>query len=182
VFNFCAIPQTMAMATLTACFMNPQVFQRNVKIRKAEAARLIMRSTNPREVAYMFRDYARVIHNRALPSDPNFLRLSVACGRIEQWCEHKYPSFVRISSTKGVPDLDASDVRSKVVLLEKERADALTLQKRVETLQRTGQAAAALGPNEDITTGELMLYVGGVLGAIIGLCLLVVWLIVRYSD
>ena len=38
VFNFCAIPQTMALATLAVCFMNPQVFHRNVKIRKAEAA------------------------------------------------------------------------------------------------------------------------------------------------
>lgn len=38
VFNFCAIPQVMAIATLNVVFMNPQVFQRNVKIRKAEAA------------------------------------------------------------------------------------------------------------------------------------------------
>jgi farnesyl-diphosphate farnesyltransferase len=40
VFNFCAIPQTMALATLAVCYMNPQVFHRNVKIRKAEAARV----------------------------------------------------------------------------------------------------------------------------------------------
>ena len=38
VFNFCAIPQVMAIATLNEVFMNPQTFQRNVKIRKAEAA------------------------------------------------------------------------------------------------------------------------------------------------
>ena len=38
VFVFCAIPATMAMATLSLCFMNPEMFQRNVKIRKAEAA------------------------------------------------------------------------------------------------------------------------------------------------
>lgn len=38
VFNFCAIPQSMAIATLALCFMNPQMFQRNIKIRKAEAA------------------------------------------------------------------------------------------------------------------------------------------------
>jgi farnesyl-diphosphate farnesyltransferase len=37
-FNFCAIPQVMAIATLNVVFMNPEVFQRNVKIRKAEAA------------------------------------------------------------------------------------------------------------------------------------------------
>lgn len=38
VFNFCAIPQTMAIATLCLCFMNYEMFQRNIKIRKAEAA------------------------------------------------------------------------------------------------------------------------------------------------
>jgi farnesyl-diphosphate farnesyltransferase len=38
VFNFCAIPQTMAIATLELCFMNPAMLQRNVKIRKAVAA------------------------------------------------------------------------------------------------------------------------------------------------
>lgn len=38
VFNFCAIPQSMAMATLAVCFMNPTVFERNVKISKGEAA------------------------------------------------------------------------------------------------------------------------------------------------
>jgi len=38
VFNFCAIPATMAIATLELCFMNPEMFQRNIKIRKAQAA------------------------------------------------------------------------------------------------------------------------------------------------
>lgn len=37
VFNFCAIPQVMAIATLERCFMNYDVVQRNVKIRKGEA-------------------------------------------------------------------------------------------------------------------------------------------------
>lgn len=38
VFNFCAIPQTMAMATLALCFMNYDMFHKHIKIRKAEAA------------------------------------------------------------------------------------------------------------------------------------------------
>ena len=38
VFNFCTIPQVMAIATLNVLFMNPQTFQKNIKIRKAEAA------------------------------------------------------------------------------------------------------------------------------------------------
>ena len=40
VFVFCAVPACMAMATLTLCFMNPDMFQRNIKIRKAEAAKV----------------------------------------------------------------------------------------------------------------------------------------------
>lgn len=40
VFNFCAIPATMAIATLELCFMNPAVFQRNIKIRKAAAVQV----------------------------------------------------------------------------------------------------------------------------------------------
>jgi len=40
VFNFCAIPAAMAIATLELCFMNKQMFQRNIKIRKAEAAKV----------------------------------------------------------------------------------------------------------------------------------------------
>ena len=38
VFVFCAVPATISMATLSLCFMNPELFQRNIKVRKAEAA------------------------------------------------------------------------------------------------------------------------------------------------
>jgi phytoene/squalene synthetase len=38
VFNFAAIPAAMAIATLDLCFMNSDMFERNIKIRKARAA------------------------------------------------------------------------------------------------------------------------------------------------
>ena len=38
VFTFCAIPAAMSIATLALCFRNPEMFQKNIKIRKAEAA------------------------------------------------------------------------------------------------------------------------------------------------
>ena len=41
-----------------------------------------MNSTNPREVAEIFREYTRKLHSRASPKDPNFLRISVACGKV----------------------------------------------------------------------------------------------------
>lgn len=37
VFNFCAIPASMAIATLEVCFMNRNVLHQNVKIRKGQA-------------------------------------------------------------------------------------------------------------------------------------------------
>ena len=40
VFNFVAIPATMAIATLEVCFGNREVLRRNVKIRKGEAVKV----------------------------------------------------------------------------------------------------------------------------------------------
>jgi farnesyl-diphosphate farnesyltransferase len=40
VFNFCAIPAAMALATLEVCFMNPDVLRKNVKIRKGHAVQV----------------------------------------------------------------------------------------------------------------------------------------------
>ncbi|KIJ12491.1 hypothetical protein PAXINDRAFT_171189 [Paxillus involutus ATCC 200175] len=120
VFVFCAVPVCMAMATLSLCFMNPEMFQRNIKIRKAEAAKLIMQATNTREVALIFRDYARKIHDKAKPQDPNFLRVSVMCCKIEQWYEQNYPSFV-IMGENGIT-YDPSDKRTAVAKIEEKRA------------------------------------------------------------
>ncbi|KIK22211.1 hypothetical protein PISMIDRAFT_680532 [Pisolithus microcarpus 441] len=122
VFVFCAVPACMAMATLALCFMNPAMFQRNIKIRKAQAADLIMRSTNAREVALIFREYARKIHAKAKPQDPNFLRISVMCGKIELWCEQNYPSFVILERNRVT--YDPLDKRTVVINLEEKRAEA----------------------------------------------------------
>ena len=91
VFNFCAIPQVMAIATMALCFRNDQVFQRNVKIRKGQACLLIMKSTNLKAVCEIFCDYARQIQRKNTPSDPNYLRISEACGRIEAWSASVFP-------------------------------------------------------------------------------------------
>ena len=44
-----------------------------------------MKSTNPQQVGLIFRTYARKIHTKASPSDPNFLRISVACGKVSNF-------------------------------------------------------------------------------------------------
>lgn len=124
VFNFCAIPQVMAIATIELMFNNPNVFKKNVKIRKGVAVGLILKAVNPRDVAYTFLDYSRRIHSRLSPSDPNFVRWSVELARIEQWCETYYPSYVAAAAGG-----DASDVRSTALQTwsEERRSRALIL-------------------------------------------------------
>nr|QIJ32332.1 squalene synthase [Sanghuangporus baumii] len=185
VFNFCAIPQTMAMATLAICFMNPAVFHRNVKIRKAAAAKLIMRSTNPRDVAYIFRDYARDIHAKAVPSDPNFLAISVACGKIEQWCERYYPSFVIL--TPSGHKLDESDARAVIAHRDARLTQAVRRRKQAEGLDG-GRAANGYNVDVDSTVGKdmttkmVIFAIGGLFLAAVGLAAFIVWMIVMYFS
>ncbi|PLB51623.1 farnesyl-diphosphate farnesyltransferase [Aspergillus steynii IBT 23096] len=93
VFNFAAIPQAMAIATLELCFRNPAIFERNVKITKGDACALMTESTqNLRILCGIFRRYARRIHKKNTPKDPNFLKISLVCGRIEKFIETIFPS------------------------------------------------------------------------------------------
>ena len=83
VFNFAAIPQSMAIATLELVFRNPAIFKKNVKITKGEACRIMMQSTqNLQKVCEIFREFTRKIHKRNTPKDPNFLKISIACGKV----------------------------------------------------------------------------------------------------
>lgn len=83
VFNFVAIPQSMAIATLDVVFMNPDIFTKNVKISKGDACQLMIESTqNLRMVCDVFRRYARSIHQKTDPRDPNFLNIGIQCGKV----------------------------------------------------------------------------------------------------
>ncbi|KAF2132295.1 squalene synthetase [Dothidotthia symphoricarpi CBS 119687] len=93
VFNFCAIPQSMAIATLEACFQNPNLFKKVVKITKGSACQLMLESSqNLQLVCEIFRKYARKISKKNNPHDPNFLQISITLGRIEQFIESIFPS------------------------------------------------------------------------------------------
>ncbi|KIW17644.1 farnesyl-diphosphate farnesyltransferase [Exophiala spinifera] len=93
VFNFCAIPQSMAIATLDLCFRNYAMFQRNIKITKGEACQLMIESTQNLEVVCdVFKKHVHSIRKKNRPQDPNFLKISIACGKIEQFIESIFPS------------------------------------------------------------------------------------------
>jgi farnesyl-diphosphate farnesyltransferase len=92
VFNFAAIPQGMAIATLEAVFRNPDLFKKNVKISKGDACQIMLDSTQNLFVeCEVFRRYARKIHQKNDPRDPNYLNISVQCAKIEQFIETLYP-------------------------------------------------------------------------------------------
>ncbi|WPK25568.1 hypothetical protein PUMCH_002888 [Australozyma saopauloensis] len=91
-FNFCAIPQVMAIATLAEVYNNPEVLKRVVKIRKGTTCRLILESRTLPGVVSVFRRYVREINKKADVRDPNYLKMGIRLGEIEQFCEFMYPS------------------------------------------------------------------------------------------
>lgn len=93
VFNFCAIPQTMAIATLDLCFRNYSMFERNIKITKGHACQIMTESTqNLQIVCDVFRRHIHSIRKKNRPQDPNFLKISIACGKVEQFIESIFPT------------------------------------------------------------------------------------------
>ncbi|KAM6323750.1 squalene synthase isoform 2-T2 [Aegotheles albertisi] len=71
VFNFCAIPQVMAIATLAACYNNKQVFRGVVKIRKGQAVTLMMDATNIQAVKAIMYQYVEEIYQKIPSTDPS---------------------------------------------------------------------------------------------------------------
>ncbi|XP_022083418.1 squalene synthase-like [Acanthaster planci] len=71
VFNFCAIPQVMAIATLAECYNNPRVFSGVVKIRKGQAVVMMLEATSMDSIRTIISNYSRQI-GKAIPSvDPS---------------------------------------------------------------------------------------------------------------
>ncbi|KDN51353.1 putative farnesyl-diphosphate farnesyltransferase [Tilletiaria anomala UBC 951] len=162
VFNFCAIPQVMAIATLELMFANPNVLKKNVKIRKSQAVQLILRATNPRDVAWTFRRYARSMHARLSPDDPYFVRWSVELSRIEVWCETLYPSYVSApggaDSSSTAPAPNANDARTNAMRLFGQ------LQKQRAVSQARALRASGTG-NDEASDRQLSMFARAALSA-----------------
>ncbi|KAI5467567.1 isoprenoid synthase domain-containing protein [Mariannaea sp. PMI_226] len=118
VFNFVAIPQGMAIATLELVFRNPAVLDRNVKITKGDACQIMTESTqNLRTLCEVYRRYARKIQKKNDPRDPNYLAISEQCAKIEQFIETLFPkqdptklaSATEPLNQDGQPGMDASE-------------------------------------------------------------------------
>lgn len=87
VFNFCAIPQVMAIATLAACYNNPHVFRGVVKIRKGQAVTLMMGATNIDAVKRIMFQYSRAIGQKVPSTDVSAARTQQILSRIQTLSE-----------------------------------------------------------------------------------------------
>ena len=82
VFRFCAIPQIMAIATLSELYNNPEVFTGVVKIRKGMAAKLIIDSKDLYGVHKWFEKFAKSIKSRIPKNDPNAQLTHQICDKV----------------------------------------------------------------------------------------------------
>ncbi|KAH9492738.1 Farnesyl-diphosphate farnesyltransferase [Bulinus truncatus] len=79
IFNFVAIPQVMAIATLERCYNNPNVFSGVVKIRKGEAVRMMLGATSLEKVKAIMRHFTLQIMDKVPGDDPSSVKTQAVC-------------------------------------------------------------------------------------------------------
>lgn len=119
-FNFCAIPQVMAIATLAEVFQNKNVFKTNVKIRKGTACDLILNSRTYEGVLDIFSKYLQIIHHKCPVSDPNYLAIGIKCGELEQFIEELNPNPKHLP--KGVKPMQTENYLRALKKMETEES------------------------------------------------------------
>lgn len=90
VFRFCAIPQVMAMATLSKLYDNPMVFTSNVKIRKGLAARLMTEVRDMDALRYYIDQFATEMIDNLRVDDPHYNEMCKQLFMIKSSCKQKY--------------------------------------------------------------------------------------------
>ncbi|PRW60803.1 Squalene synthase isoform A [Chlorella sorokiniana] len=92
IFKFCAIPQIMAIATLSLCYNNHNVFTGVVKMRRGEVAKVMYHLESYEDVLQLFRNYAEVIASKAqrqAGGDANQQRTVQLCSKIVASCDRR---------------------------------------------------------------------------------------------
>jgi len=105
VFNFCAIPQVMAVATLALCYDNHNVFTGVVKIRRGQNAKAIMdiNSRGMQAVYEHFLYFTNQLAQKIKPDDPNAKAMWEIVHRVRDLCQPHVPT----PSSFGVADVVA---------------------------------------------------------------------------
>ncbi|XBW38120.1 hypothetical protein QEN19_003714 [Hanseniaspora menglaensis] len=87
-YQFCCIPQVMAIATMSLLFNNKEILSNdNIKIRKSETCYLILKSRTFKGTMEIFEYYLKSIKSRLQVEDPNYLKLNIQIAKIQQYME-----------------------------------------------------------------------------------------------
>jgi len=103
VFNFCSIPQVMAIATLAKCYNNHDVFTSVVKIRRGQTAKIMLDiyARGQLAVYQYFLEFANEIGAKIDPDDPNAAATTDLVNQIRAICTPHVPDT---PAGFGVPD------------------------------------------------------------------------------
>ena len=102
IFESCAIPQIMAIATLDKCYDNPDIFTGTVKIRKGLALKIMHSSKTMEDVYYWFHKYVTSIRNKIRDDDPNKGKMLRICNIILYIISKKYTPPLISTVTKVI--------------------------------------------------------------------------------
>eukprot|EP00051_Salpingoeca_urceolata_P001162 m.39003 g.39003 ORF g.39003 m.39003 type:complete len:420 (-) comp11227_c0_seq3:167-1426(-) len=83
IFNFCAIPQVMAISTLELCYNNEGVLTSVVKIRKGLAVSLMLEATTLGDVYLIFERFAASLRAKVCRDDPSAAKTRAVLDKIE---------------------------------------------------------------------------------------------------
>jgi farnesyl-diphosphate farnesyltransferase len=149
-----------------------------------------MRSTNPREVVLIFKEHARSIHAKASPADPNYLRISLACAKIDHWAERNYPSFIHVVPAKhgtnpGIA-FDPADARSRIARADAETDRRVADEKRVLEIRERIAAGGTPTASRNLSLNqgppwEVLALVGGVVFLVLGLSISSVYVVLHFT-
>lgn len=87
-FQFCVIPQVMAIATLNLLTNNPKVLHENVKLKKKTTIRLILESRTFKGTLKIFKENLLQIKDKIPVADPNYLKFNLRIGKLDQYLEY----------------------------------------------------------------------------------------------
>lgn len=110
IFQFCSIPQIMAIATLAKLFNNNEVFiKKNIKINRSTTYYLILKSTTLFDVTKIFTYYIRFIKSNCNITDKNYLKINIQIGKIEQFIHDMYDENSNSTTRKLIINRDKFD-------------------------------------------------------------------------
>jgi len=103
IFNFCAIPQVMAIATLAKCYNNYEVFKGVVKIRRGQTAKIMLDiyARGLQAVYEHYYNFSNEIAEKIDPKDPTAARTAELVRQIRELCA---PHVQEQSASFGVGD------------------------------------------------------------------------------